>query len=200
VATVLHGDAALTKADSVGLPVPTVRIAVSDGKGGIAPAGATGEVLIGGPVLMAGYWNKREATEKAIKDGWLYTGDVGHIDEDGYLFITDRAKDMIIRGGENIYCVEIENCLVEHDDIADAAIVGVPHEGLGEEVKAFVELAPGATMTADEVQAWVAKHLAPFKVPAYVEFWDGKLPRNASGKLLKNVLRGEGDVSFQETM
>ena len=115
-------------------------------------------------------------------------------------YITDRAKDMIIRGGENIYCVEIENCLVEHDAIADAAIVGVPHEGLGEEVKAFIELAPGASMTADEVQAWVAKHLAPFKVPTYVEFTDGKLPRNASGKLLKNVLRGEGDVSFQETM
>jgi len=200
VATVLHGDAALTKADSVGLPVPTVRIAISDGRGGLAPTGATGEVLIGGPVLMAGYWNKPEATAKAIQDGWLYTGDVGHIDDDGYLFITDRAKDMIIRGGENIYCVEIENCLVEHDAIADAAIVGVPHEGLGEEVKAFVELAPGATLTADEVQAWVAKHLAPFKVPTYVEFTDDKLPRNASGKLLKNVLRGEGDVSFQETM
>ena len=200
VATVLHGDAALTKADSVGLPVPTVRIAISDGRGGLAEQGATGEVLIGGPVLMAGYWNKPEATAKAIQDGWLYTGDVGHIDEDGYLFITDRAKDMIIRGGENIYCVEIENCLVEHEAIADAAIVGVPHEGLGEEVKAFIELAPGASLTADEVQGWVAKHLAPFKVPTYVEFIDGKLPRNASGKLLKNVLRGEGDVSFQETM
>ena len=200
VATVLTGDDALAKAESVGLPMPTVRIAISDGADGIAPPGATGEVLIAGPILMAGYWNKPEATAVAIRDGWLYTGDVGHIDEDGYLFITDRAKDMIIRGGENIYCVEIENCLVTHDDIADAAIVGVPHEGLGEEVKAFVELAPGAAIDADDVRAWVAQHLAPFKVPAYVEFTDGKLPRNASGKLLKNVLRGEGDVSFQETM
>jgi len=200
VATILTGDDALTKADSVGRPMPTVRIAISDGRGGIAGPGATGEVLITGPILMAGYWNKPEATASAIRDGWLYTGDVGHLDDDGYLFITDRAKDMIIRGGENIYCVEIENCLVTHERIADAAIVGVPHESLGEEVKAFVELAPGAALTEAEVQGWVADHLAAFKVPTYVEFVDGKLPRNASGKLLKNVLRGEGAVSFQETM
>jgi long-chain acyl-CoA synthetase len=180
--------------------MPTVSLAIADAAGNHLPTGATGEVLIKGPILMAGYWNKPEATAAAIRDGWLHTGDVGHLDDEGYLFITDRAKDMIIRGGENIYCVEIENCLVSSDEIADAAIIGVPHPELGEEVKAFVERAPGSTIDEAGVQAWVAAHLAPFKVPAYVEFADGKLPRNASGKLLKNVLRGEGEVSFQETM
>ena len=107
---------------------------------------------------------------------------------------------MLIRGGENVYCVEIENRLVEHPSIADAAVIGVPHETLGEEVKAVVELAPGAEIDDDEIRRWVAEALASFKVPTYIERHDGKLPRNASGKLLKNVLRGEGHVSFAETM
>jgi long-chain acyl-CoA synthetase len=107
---------------------------------------------------------------------------------------------MIIRGGENIYCVEIENRLVEHPAIADAAVIGVAHPTLGEEVKAVVQVEPGESITEDEVRSWVAGTLAPFKVPAFVEIQDDKLPRNASGKLLKNVLRGEGDVSFAETM
>ena len=150
---------------------------------------------------MAGYWDKPEATAEAIDaDGWLHTGDIGHLDDEGYLFITDRKKDMIIRGGENIYCVEIENRLVDHPDIADAAIIGVPHPELGEEVKATVQVEEGSTLTEDDVQQWVADGLAAFKVPAYVELTFDKLPRNASGKLLKNVLRGEGEVSFAETM
>jgi long-chain acyl-CoA synthetase len=149
---------------------------------------------------MPGYWNKPEATATTVIDGWLHTGDVGHLDSEGYLFITDRAKDMIIRGGENIYCVEIENRLVEHVAIADAAIISVPHETLGEEVKAVLEIVDGANVTDDEIREWVAASLAGFKVPTYIERSDGKLPRNASGKLLKNVLRGEGHVSFSETM
>ncbi len=163
--------------------------------------GETGEVCIRGPILMAGYWGKPEATAEAIDaDGWLHTGDIGHLDEEGFLFITDRKKDMIIRGGENIYCVEIENRLVEHPAIADAAIIGVPHAELGEEVKAVVQVEPGESLTEDDVRAWVRETLAEFKVPAYVELRDERLPRNASGKLLKNVLRGEGEVSFAETM
>jgi long-chain acyl-CoA synthetase len=200
VATSIGGEDALRKPTSVGPPVPTAELKIIDGAGNTLPQGATGEVCIKGPIIMAGYWNKPEATAETVQDGWLHTGDIGHIDEEGFLFITDRAKDMIIRGGENIYCVEIENRLVEHPAIADAAIIGVPHPELGEEVKAVVQVEPGHTLTEAEVKEWVAEALANFKVPAYVDIQDDKLPRNASGKLLKNVLRGEGVVSFEETM
>ena len=200
VATTLTGADSLRKPDSVGLPVPVVDGAVAGPDGTPLGTGATGEVLLRGPIIMPGYWNKPEATASTVIDGWLHTGDVGHLDDEGYLFITDRAKDMLIRGGENVYCVEIENRLVEHPDIADAAVVGVPHPELGEEVKAVIEVAPDVELSDAAVREWVAATLASFKVPAYVERWDGKLPRNASGKLLKNVIRGEGHVSFAETM
>jgi len=200
VATTLSGPDADTRADSVGLPMPTVDIAIAAPDGTHLPAGQTGEVLIRGPIIMAGYWNKPEATAQSIREGWLWTGDVGHLDAEGFLFITDRAKDMIIRGGENIYCVEIENRLVEHRSIADAAIIGLAHPELGEEVKAVIQVEPGHTITAREVQLWVAETLAGFKVPSHVELRDERLPRNASGKLLKNALRGTGEVSFLETM
>ncbi|UDY37085.1 class I adenylate-forming enzyme family protein [Dermatobacter hominis] len=199
-ATALTGRDSLERPDSVGLPMPNTELAIAGPDGTHLGAGATGEVLIRGPLIMAGYWNKPEATASTVIDGWLHTGDVGHLDEDGYLYITDRAKDMLIRGGENVYCVEIENRLVEHPSIADAAVVGVPHPELGEEVKAVIELAPGEEISDADLRTWVAETLAAFKVPAYVQRWDGKLPRNASGKLLKNVIRGEGEVSFAETM
>ena len=127
VATVISGQDAVERPTSVGPPVPTVSLKVVDDAGAEVATGQTGEVCITGPILMAGYWNKPEATAEAIHDGWLHTGDIGHLDEDGFLYITDRKKDMIIRGGENIYCVEIEQRLVNHPDIADAAIIGVPH-------------------------------------------------------------------------
>jgi long-chain acyl-CoA synthetase len=200
VATTLTGADSLRKPNSVGTPMPTVDVAIAGPDGEHLGPNRTGEVLLRGPIIMPGYWNKPEATASTIIDGWLHTGDVGHLDDEGYLFITDRAKDMLIRGGENIYCVEIENRLVEHPDVADAAVIGVPHETLGEEVKAVVEVAAGADPSDAELQQWVAETLATFKVPTYIDRWDGKLPRNASGKLLKNVLRGEGHVSFAETM
>jgi long-chain acyl-CoA synthetase len=200
VATTLTGADALRKPSSVGLPMPTVDLAIAGPDGTHLGPNQTGEVLLRGPIIMPGYWNKPEATAATIIDGWLHTGDVGHLDDEGYLFITDRAKDMLIRGGENIYCVEIENRLVEHPGIADAAVIGVAHETLGEEVKAVIEVAPGHDPSDDEIRSWVAETLATFKVPAHIERWDDKLPRNASGKLLKNVLRGEGHVSFAETM
>ena len=200
VATVISGQDALDKPTSVGPPVPVVELKVVGGDGRALGVGETGEVLIKGPIVVPGYWGKPEATAEAIEDGWLHTGDIGYLDEEGFLYITDRAKDMIIRGGENIYCVEIEQRLVEHPLIADAAVIGVPHPELGEQVKAVVELIDGAQLAKEEVMAWVAEALATFKVPQYVEFTGEKLPRNASGKLLKNVLRGEGEVSFAETM
>jgi long-chain acyl-CoA synthetase len=204
VATVISGADANRKPHSVGPPVPTVELRIMDAAGEVLAVGETGEVCVRGPILMKGYWNKPEATAEAIDgDGFLHTGDIGHIDDEGYLTITDRKKDMIIRGGENIYCVEIENRLVDHPAIADAAVIGVPHAELGEEVKAVVQVEPGAedeALTADDVRRWVAAELADFKVPAHVELRSEPLPRNASGKLLKNVLRGEGEVSFVETM
>ncbi len=200
VATAISGQDAIDKPDSVGQAVPTLQLEIRDATGNAVPTGQTGEVTMYGPLIMAGYWNKPEATADTVRDGWLYTGDVGYVDEDGFLFITDRKKDMIIRGGENIYCVEIENRLVEHPAIADAAVIGIPHPELGEEVKAVVQVEPGESITEQELRSWVADALANFKVPAYVDIRDEKLPRNASGKLLKNVLRGQGEVSFAETM
>ena len=200
VATVNSGENARRKPTSVGPPVPTVEIQVIDGAGAALPTGEVGEICVKGPIVMKGYWNKPEATAETIVDGWLRTGDIGYVDDEGFVFITDRKKDMIIRGGENIYCVEIEERLVQHDAIADAAVIGVPHPELGEEVKAVVQVEDGHAITEAEVKQWVADGLANFKVPAYVELQHDKLPRNASGKLLKNVLRGEGVVSFEETM
>jgi long-chain acyl-CoA synthetase len=201
VATLNSGEDMDLRPDSVGRPMPVVDIKVVDEIGDEVATGGTGEVWIRGPIVMPGYWNRPDATAETItSDGWLMTGDLGHVDADGFLYITDRAKDMIIRGGENVYCVEIENRLVEHPAVADAAVIGVPHPTLGEEVKAVIEVAEGHDLAADEVQRWVAETLADFKVPAYVELRHDKLPRNASGKLLKNVLRGEGEVSFAETM
>jgi long-chain acyl-CoA synthetase len=200
VATSITGQDAVERPTSVGQPVPTVEIRIVDELDEEVPTGETGEVCIYGPILMKEYWNKPEATAEAIRDGWLHTGDLGHVDEDGFLYITDRKKDMIIRGGENIYCVEIENRLVEHPSVADAAVIGVPHPELGEEVKAVVQVEAGQALTEDEVRRWVGETLAQFKVPTYVDVTDEKLPRNASGKLLKNVLRGTGEVSFDETM
>jgi long-chain acyl-CoA synthetase len=198
--TVNSGKENAERPDSVGRPLPVIDVRIVGEGGKDVGVGQTGEVWIKGPHIMPGYWNKPEATAESITDGWLHTGDLGHLDEDGFLYITDRAKDMIIRGGENVYSVEIENRLVEHPDVLDAAVLGVPHPTLGEEVKAVVQLAPGATLSVADVQAWVAETLANFKVPTYVDFTEEKLPRNASGKLLKNVLRGEGEVSFAETL
>ncbi|HVM07990.1 MAG TPA: class I adenylate-forming enzyme family protein [Acidimicrobiales bacterium] len=199
--TVNSGKDNAERPDSVGRPLPVIEIKIVDADGSEVPVGATGEVWVRGPHIMPGYWNKPDATRETItEDGWLKTGDVGHVDDEGFLYITDRAKDMIIRGGENVYCVEIENRLIEHPKIAEAAIIGVPHPTLGEEVKAVVRVEDGESMTEDEVRQWVGETLANFKVPAYVEFATDKLPRNPSGKLLKNVLRGEGEVSFAETL
>jgi long-chain acyl-CoA synthetase len=135
------------------------------------------------------YWNKPEPTAQTFVDGWVRTGDLARIDEDGFCFILDRAKDMLIRGGENIYCVEIENVLYDHPAIMDAAVVGIPHRILGEEPGAVVTLKPGAEATEAGLRAHVAERLAAFKVPVTIKFWAETLPRNANGKILKNELK-----------
>jgi long-chain acyl-CoA synthetase len=155
-----------------------------------------GEVLLYGPAVTPGYWNKPEATAAVIRDGWFHTGDVGYRDAEGFYYLVDRTKDIIIRGGENIYSVEIENCLAEHPLIDEAAVIGVPDVELGERVKAVICTVPGVTLTAEEVRAHVAARLASFKVPEIIEISDRPLPRNPAGKTLKQLLRGSGSVLF----
>jgi long-chain acyl-CoA synthetase len=135
------------------------------------------------------YWNKPEATAKTFIDGWVVTGDLARIDEENFLYLVDRAKDMLIRGGENVYCIEVESALFDHPAVMDAAVVGIPHKILGEEVGAVVQLKPGTTATPDELRAHVASQLAAFKVPVEIQIDAEPLPRNANGKILKTDLR-----------
>ena len=196
VATAHGGDDYFAHPGSVGRAAPTVELRVVNDEGKDQPAGERGEIWIKGPTVMAhGYWRRPDANEASFTDGWFHTGDIGYLDDDGFLYLVDRAKDMIIRAGENVYCVEIEHVLFDHPDVVDAAVVGVPHRTLGEEVKAVVQLRAGADVTGEDLRDFCRKHLADFKVPEYVELRDEPLPRNPAGKVLKNLLRG-GETSF----
>jgi len=175
--------------DSCGPAVPVCDLKVTDPDGVILPVGAVGELWGRGPNIVKGYWNKPAASAETFIDGWVRTGDLARLDDEGFAFIIDRAKDMLIRGGENIYCVEVENVLYEHPAVMDAALVARPHHSLGEEPAAVVTLRPGATVTEEELRAHVAAALAGFKVPVEVRFWTGPLPRNANGKIMKSELK-----------
>jgi long-chain acyl-CoA synthetase len=177
--------------DSAGPAAPVGEMQIRDPADGVTvlPSGALGELWVKGPQVVKGYWNKPEATAETFVDGWLRTGDLARIDEEGFLFIVDRAKDMLIRGGENIYCVEVENVLYDHPAVMDAAIVGIPHKTLGEEPAAVVTLKPGAAATERELRDFVRQRLAAFKVPVKVVFWPEMLPRNANGKIVKTELK-----------
>jgi long-chain acyl-CoA synthetase len=179
----------LAHPDSVGVPVPVCDVKVVDDVGTDLGIGTTGELWIKGPNVVKGYWGKPEATAISFTDGWLHTGDVARIDDEGFVYIVDRAKDMVIRGGENVYCVEVEGALFEHSDVIDAAVIGVPHRVLGEEVGAVVQLRPGTTTTEEDLAAFLRQRLAGFKVPAHWWFVGEPLPRNAAGKVLKRELR-----------
>jgi fatty-acyl-CoA synthase len=181
-------DPARGKLRSCGLPNPDMEIRVVDENGKDVPVGEVGEIVIRGGSVMKGYWNRAEATQDSIRDGWFYSGDAGFFDTDGFLFIHDRVKDMIVSGGENIYPAEVENALFGHPAIADAAVVGVPHEKWGEAVKAIVVLKPGEQATPDEIIAFAKTRIASFKVPKSVDFIEA-LPRNPSGKILRRELR-----------
>jgi len=177
--------------DSAGPAAPVGEMQIRDPADGatLLPTGAVGELWCKGPQVVKGYWNKPEATAETFVEGWLRTGDLARIDGEGFLFIIDRAKDMLIRGGENIYCVEVENVLYDHPDVMDAALVGVPHKTLGEEPAAVVHLKPGGTATEQELRDLVRARLAGFKVPVKVVFWPETLPRNANGKIMKSELK-----------
>ena len=197
VATVNGGKDLMGRNTSIGRPIPVLDMKIASPEGKELPDGELGELWIYGPTVTPGYWNRPDATRETVVDGWLRTGDLGRRDGEGFFFIEDRAKDMIIRGGENVYCTEIENLLAEHPGIDEACVIGVPCPELGERVKAIVVPRPGARLDADEVRRHVAARLAAFKVPEFVEFRDQPLPRNPAGKLLKNVFRGTGTVPFQ---
>jgi long-chain acyl-CoA synthetase len=197
VATLNAGKDLLGRKTSIGRPLPVLDMKIVDPDGRELGDGQLGELLIYGPTVTPGYWNRPDASAEAVRDGWLHTGDLGTRDAEGFYFVVDRAKDMILRGGENVYCVEIENCLADHPEIDEAAIVGVPDAELGERVKAIVKRVAGSTLDADAVRRHVAGHLASFKVPELVEFTEQALPRNPAGKILKNLLRG-GKAPFSE--
>ncbi len=181
----------LAKPDSAGQPVPVCDVRVVDADGAELPAGETGELHVKGPNIVAGYWNDAAATSETFADGWLRTGDLVRLDGEGFITIVDRTKDMLIRGGENVYCVEVEDALYSHPAVMDAAVVGLPHRVLGEEVGAAVQLTPGAQAGEKELQDHVAERLARFKVPVRIDLRHAPLPRNANGKILKNVIKQE---------
>ena len=176
------------KPGSVGPPVWGVSIRIVDLEGNDVPQGEMGEILIKGHCVMKGYYRRPEATAATIRDGWLHTGDIGTFDEDGYIYITDRVKDMIIRGGFNVYPREIEEVMMTHPDISLAAVIGVPHDSHGEEVKAFVILNAGAETSEAEIMAWCKANMAAYKYPRIIEIRD-TLPMTATGKILKRELR-----------
>jgi long-chain acyl-CoA synthetase len=180
------------RAGSIGIPVSGVEFRLVDDLGADVEPGAVGEIAIRGHNVMKGYWDKPEETANAIRDGWFFTGDMARQDEDGFYFIVDRKKDMIIRGGYNIYPREIEEVLYEHDAVAEAAVIGTPHPELGEEVAAVVALKPGATATAEELRDYVKAKVAAYKYPRHVQIVDA-LPKGPTGKILKREITVDVD-------
>jgi long-chain acyl-CoA synthetase len=175
--------------DSCGPALPVGEMKVIDADGNELPAGRVGELWVKGPNVVKGYWNKPQATAETFIDGWLRTGDIVRLDDEGFCYILDRSKDMLIRGGENIYCVEVENTLYEHPAVIDAAVVAIPHHTLGEEPGAVVTLKHGTRASEAELRAFVAERIAAFKVPVKILFSGEMLPRNPNGKILKADLK-----------
>ncbi|MEO0437971.1 MAG: class I adenylate-forming enzyme family protein, partial [Pseudomonadota bacterium] len=186
------GDAYIAKPGSAGLAVPAVTdIAIFDENDQPLPTGERGEVVIHSPANVLGYWNKPEATAEAFRDGWFYTGDIGYLDEDGFLFIVDRMKEIIIRGGENISCIEVEAALYQHPAVSEASVYGVPDDRLGEAVAASIVPREGQTLDEAELREFLKEHISSFKLPAHIRMHEEPLPRIASGKIFKRQLKAE---------
>ncbi len=183
-----HHDVHHQRLQSAGKPLPYIEIRIEDEEGHVLPAGQIGEICIKTPSRMTGYWKLTEETDKVIRQGWIHSGDAGYMDEDGYVYVHDRIKDMIVSGGENIYPAEVENAVFGHPAIADVAVIGVPDEQWGEAVKAVVVLRDGASATAHDVIAHARQRIAAYKAPKSVDFVE-QLPRNAAGKFLKREIR-----------
>ncbi|EJY55117.1 AMP-dependent synthetase and ligase [Alicyclobacillus hesperidum URH17-3-68] len=178
------------KNGSIGIPFPDTEARIVDENGNDVAAGEIGELVVRGPQVMKGYWNKPAETASVLRDGWLFTGDIGKMDENGFFYIVDRKKDVIIAGGYNIYPREIEEILYEHPAVAEAAVVGVTDSYRGQTVKAFIQLKPGQQVTAEEMDAWCRANLAAYKVPRAYEFRES-LPKSAVGKILRRELTEE---------
>ena len=170
-------------------PTIVMDFEIRDDENKVLLTNERGEIWMRSPTLIRGYWNKPEATAETIQRGWLRSGDVGRVDEEGFLYIEDRAKDMVLRAGENVYSAEVEAAIYDHPAVFEAAVFGVPHERLGEEVACVIMLREGATLSEDELRNHVAEHLAGFKVPTRVAFTHEPLARNPAGKFLKRELR-----------
>jgi acyl-CoA synthetase (AMP-forming)/AMP-acid ligase II len=181
-------DPAKGKLRSCGIPWPGIEVRCVDANGRDVPDGEVGEIVIRAGIVMKGYWNKPEATAEAVRDGWMHTGDAAFRDKDGYFFIYDRVKDMIVTGGENVYPAEVENAVFGHPAVADVAVIGVPDDKWGEAVKAVVVLKPGAEADEASIVAWAKERVANYKVPKSVDFVE-TIPRNPSGKILRRELR-----------
>jgi acyl-CoA synthetase (AMP-forming)/AMP-acid ligase II len=192
--SILKPDDPPNKIASVGKSMKHVTVKIVDQEGNEVPPEENGEIVCRGPNLMKGYYNDLPATQNILRNGWLYTGDIGKMDRDGYLYLTGRKKELIVRGGENIYPAEIEVILHLHPEIEEAAVIGIPDEYWGETVKALIVLKPGAILNEEEVVAFCASHLAPFKRPKSVAFVES-LPKNAAGKVMKTQLGVESTNS-----
>ncbi|MBU2099205.1 MAG: acyl--CoA ligase [Gammaproteobacteria bacterium] len=180
----------LAKPESTGRPTqPVTQIRIEDEQGNVLPNGQIGEICIKGATVMKGYWNRPADTAAVIRDGWFHTGDIGLLDEHGFLVIKDRAKDIVIRGGENVACAEVEYALSEHADVFEAAVYGLPDERLGEIVGATVMVRPGATVSAEQLQSFLREHIAHYKVPSHIWLQTEQLERIATGKIAKKLLR-----------
>ena len=179
----------LTKPGSIGLPIPEFSAKIVDSSGKEVTPGETGELLIKGPGVMKGYLNRPAETEETLKDGWLYTGDIARTDEDGYIYIVDRKKDLVIRGGYNVYPREIEEIIYQIPEILEVAVIGVPHDDFGEEVAAIVVLKDGADMDPKVIQDYVKKRVAPYKYPRIIRINRDPLPKSGTGKILKKEIR-----------
>jgi len=189
IITAVGGDLFVEKPSSVGPVMPTFEIKCVDDDGREAPKGEVGELWVRGAPVIKGYLNRPEATAESITEGWLHTGDIARVDDDGFVYIVDRKKDMVLRGGENVYCAEVEAAVHHHPAIAECCVFGVPDVRLGEEVAAAVVLRPGYHLTADELRQHCADHVARHKIPRHIWFLTEPLPRNANGKFLKRELR-----------
>jgi len=181
-------DKAVVKMGSVGQPVVHGEVMIVDAKGRHVKTGEIGEIIVKGSILMSGYWKRPDLTKKVVKNGWLRTGDLARMDEDGFAYIIDRKKDMFISGGENVYPAEVEKALFSHPAVLDAAVVGVPDRKWGEVGKAFIESKEGHSISPDDVRVFLADRLARYKIPHYIEFTK-KLPKTASGKIKKHLLK-----------